>query len=267
MNMDEKAIRARMDADPCPSDLQLDGFWLAGRPPDHPLRAHLESCPDCRERLIEYERVHEVFDHEVFPDTKESVAERLARRGLQGLFRTRLAIPVLAASAALVLLVAGAVLMWPGKEHAKKPPGETIGIKGPIGLQVFCRRGQQTFQAHHGDTLLADDRIRFVISSPGSGYVMIVSVDERGRVGRYYPTHGPAARTAGLEQELPGSVALDRSRGKERIFALFSPGPFDFQMVREDVEAGLGPGANLETLERLPVELSQTSLLFVKGAR
>jgi len=240
----------------CPSDYQLDEYWLAGRPEDHPVHGHLEGCETCRKRLMEWEQAEDKFQKEVFPATEEKVAGRLSasRSGFFGFFTY----PRLAAAAAVVLAVVLAVALWrPADREATY-----IGVKGTLGLEVYCQRADRVFRVNPGERLLAEDRIRFAVSAPGPGQVMIVSVDQQGEVSLFYP----AGSVEGGRTELEGSTILDESRGPERIFVVFSEGALDFAAVESAVVRGLEETGDVVKLQRLPLELVQNSLLIQKGS-
>lgn len=239
----------------CPSDYELDAFWLEGKPGDHPVQSHLDACERCRERLVEWTEADEKFRTEVFPATEEQVVERLSgrRTGLWAFFTY----PRLAAISAVVLAVVLAVSLW----HPGERESTYLGIKGNVGLEVYCHRAGQVFRVHAGDRLLPEDRIRFAVSTPGAGYLMIVSVDQRGEVSLFYPLGPvPAGRA-----ELEGSTILDESQGAERLYVVFSEQTFDFDTVQSAVARGLKDPGGVEKLKKLPLELAQNSLLIHKG--
>ena len=239
----------------CPSDYELDAFWLEGKPGDHPVQGHLDSCERCRERLVEWEQADQKFGQEVFPATEEKVVERLSK-SRTGFFQF-FTYPRLAAASAVVLAVVLAVALWHPGEHEST----YIGIKGTLGLEVYCHRAGQVFRVNPGDQLLPEDRIRFAVSTPGAGHVIVVSVDRQGEVSLFYPM-GPIA---GGRTELEGSTILDQSQGPERIFVVFSEEAFDFGAVEAAVERGLKEAGGVESLKKLPLELAQNSLLIHKG--
>lgn len=239
----------------CPSDYELDAFWLEGKPEDHPVKSHLDACEHCRKRLVEWEQAGEKFRTEVFPETEQKVVERLSR-SRPGFF-SFFTYPRLAAAAAVVLALVLAVALW----HPSQRGSTYIGIKGALGLEVYCQRGASVFRVHPGDELLPEDRIRFAVSTPGAGHLMIVSVDQRGGVSLFHPL-GPVE---GGWMELPGSTILDESQGPERIFVIFSEEAFDFSAVQSAVERGLKDSGGVEKLTRLPLKLAQNSMLIHKG--
>jgi hypothetical protein len=239
----------------CPSDYELDAFWLEGKPENHPVYGHLQSCEGCQKRLLEWEQADEKFRNEVFPATEEKVVERLSesRWGFFGFFTY----PRLAAASAVVLALVLAVMLW----HPSQRESTYIGVKGTLGLEVYCQRAGQVFRVHPGDELLPEDRIRFAVSTPGPGHLMILSVDQQGEVSRFHPLEAvPGGRT-----ELEGSVILDESRGPERIYALFSEESFEFTAVEAAVARGLEASGGIEKLKKLPLRLVQNSLLVHKG--
>lgn len=67
-----------MNADSCPSELQLDGYLLAGKPATDPVAAHLAGCARCQARLGEIEAQAAAFHREVFPATLERVLDAAA---------------------------------------------------------------------------------------------------------------------------------------------------------------------------------------------
>ncbi len=242
----------------CLSEYELDAFWLAGCPADHPLGRHLESCADCRARLRDHEQARQVFEKDIFPASVDAVADRLAGDSHASRLGWLLS-PRLAAVAAFgIVIVLLAVVLW----QTPGAPGvdSYSGIKGSVGLQVFCLRAGRVFQMNEGERLLPADHIRFRVSTAGPGFVLVVALDADGGLQTY-----AAVRVAGGEQELPGSIVMDESRADERIFAFFAQRTIDFEQVRAAVSKSFEHGAVIENLSRLPVDLDQTSLLFRRG--
>jgi hypothetical protein len=234
----------------------MDEYWLAGKPETHPVHGHLEGCESCRKRLVEWEHADEKFSKEVFPATEEKVVERLSkfRSGFLGFFTY----PRMAAAAAAVLAVVLAVALWhPGEREATY-----TGIKGTLGLEVYCQRADQVFRVNPGERLLPEDRIRFAVSTPGPGQIMIVSVNKQGQASLFYPP-GPVE---GGRTELEGSTILDESSGSERIIVVFSEEALSFGAVQSAVERGLKDSGGIENLKKLPLDLAQNSLLIHKGS-
>jgi len=245
----------------CPSEYELDAYWLTGCPADHPLGRHLESCADCRARLREHEGARQVFEREIYPASASLVSDRLAgSSGGASVARFGwLLSPRLAAVAAFgIVIVLLAVVLW--KTAGAPGVDGYSGIKGSVGLQVFCLRAGRVFQMNEGERLLPADHIRFRVSTAEPGFVLVVALDADGSLQPY-----AAVRVAGGEQELPGSIVMDESRADERIFAFFAQRTIDFEQVRAAVSKSFEHGAVIENLSKLPVDLDQTSLLFRRG--
>lgn len=263
----------------CPSAYQLEAFLFEGQPADHPLTDHLPECPGCQRRLVEAKHQALQFEEEALPATLASVLAQLAaasRPKIAGRgFRVWLFSPVgltAATVAAAILLVVGLVV-WsgiPGIRGFQGLAGDSDdgyrGIKGTIGVEVVCQRGEEIFRVEDGTVLLPGDRLRFNLSVPNPGYVAVVAIDANNRVSTFFPDTGnqalPWIPGAG---PLPGSIALDESRGEERLFVLFSKNPFELASVHSAVEQALSTGHNPVTLVRLPLALDQVSLRVIKG--
>jgi hypothetical protein len=259
---------ARPTTNECPSDFGLEAFWLDGQPEDSPVRVHLSQCRECQARLNTIEDEAGQFRKELYPATVAQVAERVVAEQsvFRGLFTKLFFSPRLAAVAALGILIVVLSLVVFGPEQSTPKDDGYIGIKGTVGLQVECKRQDLTFRLNAGDSLIAEDAIKFVVAPPGPGYVMVVSMAEEGGLSLYYPTGSQQARQiSGREQALPGSIILDDSQGAERIFVLFSSTPFDFETVKQAAGQALSKSENLGKLEKLPLDVAQTSLLFFKG--
>lgn len=254
----------------CPSDFQLDAFWLEGEPAGHPLRCHLDACARCQQRIASHARVQDEFRQTVYPGSVGRVTAALAskwtgfgRGFLSFAWNGRFAGAV-AFGGLLVLLM---LAFWPSAPRESER-STYIGIKGTLGLQVFCRRGEQVFRVNQGDRLVPGDMLRFVPALPGPGFLLVVSVNERGGLNVYYPLGGNAALSAEPgEHPLPKSVVLDEVGGDERIFALFSDKPFGLDQVSQSVSEGWRRTPDLESLAMLPMNVAQTSILFHKRAK
>jgi hypothetical protein len=252
----------------CPADFGLEAFWLDGQPEDSPVGRHINQCRQCRARLKTIEEEAGQFRKELYPATVEAVVDRVVadQSVFRGLFTKLFFSPRLAAVAALGVLIVVLTLVVFGPEQNTPKDDGYIGIKGTVGLQVVCKRKDLGFRLKAGDSLIAEDMIKFVVAPPGPGYVMIVSMAADSGLSLYFPTDSKQARQiSGQEQTLPGSIVLDDSQGAERIFVLFSATPFDFEAVKQAAGQALSKSGKISELEKLPLDVAQTSLLFFKG--
>ncbi len=216
----------------------IDLMMLASLPStevDH-AKAHLGSCERCRVRWQELEDDKRRFEQFVLPRTLEKVQQRARPGSLWDRLRERWSFAVPALGLVTAALIA--VVLLPKTSPEAPPP--YVGIKGGPTLKVVGSRGDTQFQVGPGDRLQPGDRIRFVVSPAEARYVLIASVDQGGVVSVFYPYDG--AKSAALEgaasQELPGSIELDATLGKEQLFAVFSAEPLDAARVREALKAG-----------------------------
>ena len=248
----------------CPSPLALDRFWMAGAPEEHALHAHVAGCAVCTRHLATCEGAARSFEMHVLPALKPArlssaspgFGERVAAWG-RGLTR-----PWVMAGGLAVIILAVAIGL---REVAPDQTREGVAFKGTIGLQVVADRQGSQFVVHEGDALQRGDRLRFRVSTPGPGYVLVVSVEGGGRVTRFYPFAGEDAMAIdGRGTLLGGSIALDAFAGYERVFVVFSPRPFTLRDVRAPAAAlAASPTGALRT-RVLPVPFEQASLGFRK---
>ncbi len=193
---------------------------------------HHQTCERCRAAVEELRREREAF-----------LAARPARPFLAAV-KDRAASPApgtpprwwtprrwllaggLAAATAAVL-----VGLWPAGDGGIRFKGQ------PVAFTVFASRGGEPARPlEPGDALRPGDVLRFGVTSPGPGHVVVASVDEAGRVSRYYPMAGNgSAAIEGREylQLLPGSVVLDETVGREWIALVVSAAPLEQRRVEE----------------------------------
>ena len=257
----------------CPSDLQLEALMLACGDGLEAIEAHVGQCPACSGRWRELRRLDDLFLKEVFPSTVDDVAQRVSETGRPAArelgshqFNRRRMTGWVLGIAASALLASGLYLVF-SKPPSPAEPAEVLADKGPIGLEVWCRRAGRVFRVQQGDKLYPEDMIRFVPRFRGepSRFVMVVSIDHQGAVSRYFPAHSTAAESVlGSGAPLPGSTVLDSVNGPERILLLASTRPFGFDEVRRAIEDEQRNRENAVTIEHIPLDLEQTSLLFYK---
>lgn len=197
--------------------------------------AHIETCERCTAAAAEMEvnvSRYEARD----ASHREKLMARIdaegnlpspSRRGWlsSGRSRALLGAVGVAAAAAMALLVLRA--------PTSSPATDEIRFKGTLSLQVVAKRADRQFTVKEGSTLLEDDALRFVVTTGMPGYLQVFSVDAKGGVSPFYPESDPMADPEPLtlssagRHELPGSVILDDSVGRERIVVVFSEGFFN----------------------------------------
>ena len=253
----------------CPSWLEL--ARLESGSGSEVARRHVEDCLRCQAMVSDIANGRS----ELLGADPEGASVRAARTLLRaagqrvGAPRSWFGrnLPALAAPAAGLFLVGFALFSLRNLDPIPDPPTTRASVrtKGGLDLRAFCKRGDEVFPVAGGEKFLAGDRLRFSYTTADAGYLTIFGVDGDGRVFPYYPEDRldglPVA--AGVQRTLPGSVELDRYRGRERIFALWSPARLDDPAVRRAVTDALQEaGGDLSRVMRLPLAAHQTSYLL-----
>ena len=244
----------------CPSDLVLDLLFV-GELTDRPeaTRAHLERCGRCAGRYEERRRAAEAFGDEVD-------VGQLAWR-TQGALRARtrrraaVAAGLAAAAAAAVVLVA----LRPGPPP--QPVADGVRTKGGLTLDVVARRlDGQIEQLVSPAALSPGEAIRFAVSSPAAGHLVIVGIDAAGAVTPYAPQAEQALPLQAADRTLlEGSILLDETLGPERIVAVLCDTPRRVAEVSSAARTALGAaGGDPVRVERVTADCAETSFLIEK---
>jgi len=196
---------------------------------DELTRAHLEtilaSSPVDKARLKELRADSNTF---LFQHPPEALVERLQQQ------RTRRPWwrhwPVLLAPVAAVAMV---LLVLPRRPTT----GPDILTKGPAILVVHRKTDQGSEVVSSGTPLVPGDSIRFEVRAAGSGFVAVLGRDARGVVTVYHPYEGTAAaRFEAAQPYLPGAFVLDETLGREDLYVLTSPRPFELEWAVQALE-------------------------------
>jgi hypothetical protein len=201
----------------CPSNLALDAYRLGL---DRTPAAHVGGCARCTTWLAAQQQLEAGAAHLwVAPSP---------RRSGRGFWRfARLALPMLAAAAAALVLVA-----------RPRRPAEIA--KGPAALVQVARSraGALSWLSPAGD-LMADDALRIFVNRQDRSdrFVLVGSVDGTGQLARFYPAGGQGCSVPlpAAGQPLDGSVVIDDAPGPERLVILVSHDPLCWPAVGEAV--------------------------------
>lgn len=247
---------------PCPSRLELAGYQAgetSGRRAAA-LARHLERCPACRSELQALERRQGEFLAAHPPGV---VLAEVGRRAEARPHR-----PVLhLVTAGLAAGLAALLLLWAWPHQV--PRETTVRTKGGFSLQVYLLRRGRVTPAEPGTLFLPGDRIQFTCTSPAGGYLFLASVDARSRVFNFnnQGSEKSVRVAAGSNRVVEGSIMLDDSPLPERVFAILSPRPLDFDQVRRAVQRTLnraGGNASPENMTRIDLPYPQASFLLRK---
>lgn len=211
---------------------RLHAGELSGEEHDR-VRAHLDDCAACRSVFESLEQSRAAFD-------REHDREDFLRRAEEAAWRPRTAAanqtggawwrillrPVPLAAAAAVLAGVLVLVWW-------SPPAERNGTTrmkgGTLELGYYVMEPGGPVVAGPDRLLHPGDRIQFRLTAPAGGYVHIVGVDEAGAASVYFPLPGttPEPFPGGAGRPVPGSIVLDETTGRERIFLLICERPID----------------------------------------
>jgi hypothetical protein len=135
-----------------------------------------------------------------------------------------------------------------------------------IELGYFVSEAGKPVVAASDRVLHPGDRIQFRLTAPAGGYVHIVGVDERGTVSVYFPPPGstPDPFPGGAGRPVPGSVILDATLGRERVFALICGTPVEPAELKKTARREEQGARSLLDTSRFPMDCVQTSLMLVK---
>ncbi len=219
--------------------------------------AHIEGCETCGAVLADMEANVARFEAEKGAQ-REKLAARLDAEGSLPSRRGRL---TSARSRGILggvgIVAAAAVALFVLRTSVSPPATDEIRFKGTLSLEVVAKRAQRQFTVKEGDTLMEDDALRFVVTTGAPGYLQVFSVDAKGAVSPFYPESDPRRDPEPLSiesvgrHELPGSVILDDSVGRERIVVVFSEESFNraevIDLMTTPPLPGGGDGAGSKT--------------------
>lgn len=152
-------------------------------------------------------------------------------------------VPLVAAAAGLLVFVAAPPLDEPDSS-----------VKGSVTLAAFRQRADGSVETlTNGQVVHAGDAIRFQVTAPGPGFVAVLSRDGARKASTYHPFEGVKAAAYDPKQPLlGGAIALDEVKGRETVWAVFGPQPFELGPLVKQVDEGRepsGPGLSVSTLE------------------
>jgi hypothetical protein len=203
-------------------------------------KAHLDDCSFCKQRWLELNEDSQKFKQYVFARTLPQVEARLqaSQEGFFERFKLRFVLPALglASAAALALTFAAG----PGTQTEDD---EYIGIKGEPSVELFAQRAAKDAFAVKGDvTLQPKDKLRFVVQPGAAKYVLIGSIDGAGAFSVYHPFAAEQSEPVATNRpprplELPQSIELDDTVGRERVFVVLSETPVKASVLEAAVKA------------------------------
>jgi hypothetical protein len=133
---------------------------------------------------------------------------------------------------------------------------------------MVVQEGDSVRVANPRQPLYPGDRIQFRLSGPAGLYLWIIGIDEQSHVSVYYPAPNTTNLfEGGANRPIEGSVLLDATLGKERVFAVLCPQPARTDDLIQKIREYPGGVISLIDQDQLPIsgECRQTSVLVTKG--
>jgi hypothetical protein len=271
----------------CANEKDLAGLiaGLVDPEPAASLRAHLERCERCRSlhaTMVAMTRrlapdANEFDDPSLVADVMRAVRAaqsptrsrttwaRMARRWLWA--------PMLAASAAIVLLVARPYSSNRADGFLARG-GAPMNPDRWVSIEIYRATGAGYRRIV--DRIATDDALAFAYSNRGDEgyrYLQIIAMDETGEIFWYYPAkeHGAYGVdiTRSARADLPDEIRHHLRPGRLRIFALFSKEPHAPADVEHILRQDLRTAKGLDRMKRasFPEAGQQSFLLTVSPAR
>jgi len=266
----------------CLSQLAIERFLLGETTAAEQSRIEgaIAACESCAARVTETRADNEAFALRAVPEP----IRKLWTEPTPGFRWPRIlaiVVPVAAAAVIAAVVIPGYI---GGDQVVTDIPGigqragdDQIGVKGQedggsVGapepsLGFYVLRDGESVLGRPGEALHEGDRIQFWydVSSPATG--VVVGIDGRGAVTRYFPEPGssPAPLKQGRGHVVGSSVILDDAVGVERFFLCTTSGtgadPAEVERAARELAAS---GADLERAARLPIECDQASVWIRK---
>ncbi len=186
------------------------------------IEAELKTSPEDQARFDELRADSAAFliKHPPGPLVARATEGRSKRRWWRAFM------PALAAAAAAVLLFS----FWQAAEPDRS-------VKGGVAFTAFLKVGQDTHRIARGDVLHEGNQVRFALQAPAAGFVAVLSKDGAGHVTVYHPFGESQAAPYLPDQALmPGAIALDATKGREQVWAVYSAQPFALGPLVESLE-------------------------------
>jgi hypothetical protein len=197
---------------------------------------HTADCGSCRTKLRQLQEEERAFEREIPFDRFAGGVERACRVPRirpQRVWALSSAFG-LAAAAAVVLLVwpFGKAGDWADRGHNRIKAGNSAMVR----IASASGDGQRSLLPAETAALRPGERIRLGYHSATPGYLVAVSVDDKGEVSLLYPETGGTLSVRPTQHAtwLPDSLELTGS-GRERVFLFLADRPLDGEAARKSV--------------------------------
>ncbi len=202
------------------------------------IQKHLLQCESCAKVLLSLREEQKEF-------LKKMPFEQLPERVDKGNNRTSLWRTYYALAASLLLAIGGLYLF----RMEQKPSFAQVKGGSSIALYKKGEEGIVEKQTHHVYT--PGEQIQITYSSVSNKYLILLSIDETGKISSYYPQHADSSVLieTGADIPLPNSIVLDGYIGQELFIALFSSKPKYVPLLISKIKSKVVKQGSLEQID------------------
>jgi hypothetical protein len=219
------------------------------------VRQHCSACTECRDRISAAEMERKSF-FEKNPFEEQKMSRRIPVK--TRVFQLR---KVYAVAATISLFVATAMF------YSAKQNTAEMRIKGETGISIFTLDSNNTPIAGSGRGFHPGTRIQFTYSCGQDKNFLLFSIDELGKITRFFPDTGSVFMqlVPGRDLPLPNSILLDDYLGNEAYVAIFSKNSVQVGPVLDMVKKSFGKNPDFLQLETgLPPDCTARTIIIRK---
>jgi len=188
--------------------------------------AHITHCKECSAFITQISGERDTFlEKHPFASFDRAHAPVVGLpwyKTLMNSFMKPTLVPVYA-----TLLIAVIIVPLVLREYGTKT--SVVQFKGKTPITFQYQRDGVTKDGSPAEHYRAGDQIQIIFSTIEKKQVSLLSIDSKGTVSFYHPDNGSqycsVATPAGADQQFPGSIVLDDSKGYELVIALFADKP------------------------------------------
>lgn len=226
----------------CPSDLALDAMHL-NEAKDSEAAAwmkHIQACQSCEARWALRQDGLAAFPaldrdamvarlHQLTAQIKAPAAPSFWQQ-----VRSVFAQPAVFGTSMAMFAIVMMLVVTPEPGPLTDTDTTSVRPKGP-GFTVFRNANDAIEILADGGSVQVGDKLRFKVNPQDGTEVMVVGQEATGKLYLAYPLDGTEASkpsTASQEGILPGTIALDQSLGREKLYLIACEQPFGLSNIQ-----------------------------------
>ncbi|MBD3344299.1 MAG: DUF4384 domain-containing protein [Chitinivibrionales bacterium] len=208
-----------------PDKLELTAYFThdCSETARNTLQKHCSKCPSCADYLRRLDSEKSAF-LERFPSSDQNF-------GRESKIRPLFPRPLYALAASLVLLLGGYLIF----QHTVSGP--EYRTKGESDLAVYVKTQSGEIRERKSRIFTPGEQVQFTYTCGAKNKLILLSIDEEGKITTYYPENGAGSveLEKGQNLPLPNSIILDDYIGKELFIVVFSEKPLSVSLIRNRV--------------------------------